>query len=950
VSRPAPGRDRTPAAQPPEREPSGADPAAGGPDALLTVQRAAGNAAVGALLRGGGVPLPDGERRAMERSFGTGFGDVRLHTGAEGDTVAREQGARAVTVGHHVWFASGVAFRDDRAGRRVLAHELAHVVQQRERAGAPAPNPVSGPRDHGEREADAAAGAAAAGGVVRSPLSPAPAAVQRLAEAPARVDAPAAGGRETADQATAGQAAADQDIDVVEFDAPNNTYEVELKSPKGRVLGREFRISGRLSLAARHKNVAAARLGGGPEDRWAAKATFLESKAAFSTEAGKWRKSLAAAVSAALVKAEGGTDLGVLGFPGLKVTLEGKLFEGKIGTAEGVELDLAKVTVRVSGDASSLLGEWRSSMTLTVSVTADVPLGEADAKRLREMWRARDAMDEAVEGIGERADEIGRLVDEEKQLTGEVRRHTDEIARLRSERAAGEGAVARRSRELREARRRVRRIRSTLDSEYRAFGRRSRQRYGTRGAWEAARSARAEALGLAAAERHAAEAQDALRAARTAVHETYRRTGPHLTRAQRALERARRALGASRTALARVREAIRPALEAFDSAYGAWEKAAKGLGSRLAKTLAGRALKKVLLTLVPFVNVVSTAMDVWEAAPVLWRLLTGRARFGLDGGSADDGTPSGGVADGEVPDGQVLDGGTAGGGVPLLGTGPAAAPDGGGRTAGSTDGRRARSGDGPAAVDRTGQPAEAAAEEVVAGPVANGAPDATAAAPGLPTPGTAPDAEVTGLPREEGGARVGEQPDGEVATAPGRRAEDPRSVGGAPQTAPGAGPAGGEVDVRTGDREDGTPAERRQSGAGDRSGGGGKGGRTRERRRRGAGGRRGGDLVAVVRPPDPAAVYPPDTVRYDFTIESGNGALARAAVGDTVALGIVLTIADHPVRLSKPLRVQVLSRPAADGTATFTLAVLERVVLPEGLGAGPDEIRPGSTMSVDLPR
>jgi hypothetical protein len=46
----------------------------------------------------------------------------------------------------------------------------------------------------------------------------------------------------------------------------------------------------------------------------------------------------------------------------------------------------------------------------------------------------------------------------------------------------------------------------------------------------------------------------------------------------------------------------------------------------------------------------------------------------------------------------------------------------------------------------------------------------------------------------------------------------------------------------------------------------------------------------------------------------------------------------------------VLSRPAADGTATFTLAVLERVVLPEGLGAGPDEIRPGSTMSVDLPR
>lgn len=81
--------------------------------------------------RGGGRPLAQSARAFFERRFGTDFGDVRVHTGARAAEASRSVNADAFTLGRDVFFGRGEYRPDARAGRRLLAHELAHVVQQR---------------------------------------------------------------------------------------------------------------------------------------------------------------------------------------------------------------------------------------------------------------------------------------------------------------------------------------------------------------------------------------------------------------------------------------------------------------------------------------------------------------------------------------------------------------------------------------------------------------------------------------------------------------------------------------------------------------------------------------------------------------------------------------------------------------------------------------------------
>jgi len=76
---------------------------------------------------GGGQPLPSDVRQMMEAAFGTSFGDVRVHVGAE----AAALGAVALTHGNHIYFAPGRYEPETHQGRQVLGRELAHVVQQR---------------------------------------------------------------------------------------------------------------------------------------------------------------------------------------------------------------------------------------------------------------------------------------------------------------------------------------------------------------------------------------------------------------------------------------------------------------------------------------------------------------------------------------------------------------------------------------------------------------------------------------------------------------------------------------------------------------------------------------------------------------------------------------------------------------------------------------------------
>lgn len=90
---------------------------------------------------GPGSPLPADARRRMEAGFGEHFGDVRVHTDAAAGRLAGGLSARAFAVGQHIAFAPGRFEPGTIRGDLVLAHELAHTLQQRgagAAAGAPA--------------------------------------------------------------------------------------------------------------------------------------------------------------------------------------------------------------------------------------------------------------------------------------------------------------------------------------------------------------------------------------------------------------------------------------------------------------------------------------------------------------------------------------------------------------------------------------------------------------------------------------------------------------------------------------------------------------------------------------------------------------------------------------------------------------------------------------------
>ena len=114
--------------------------------------------AVDSVPTGGGVQLPDGLRSKFEGSLGTDLGGVRVHTGAESAGAAAALGARAFAFGQDIHFGAGEYTPGSRGGEALLAHEVAHTVQQRGAAPVPAGKAqVSTPGDAFELEADAAA-------------------------------------------------------------------------------------------------------------------------------------------------------------------------------------------------------------------------------------------------------------------------------------------------------------------------------------------------------------------------------------------------------------------------------------------------------------------------------------------------------------------------------------------------------------------------------------------------------------------------------------------------------------------------------------------------------------------------------------------------------------------------------------------------------------------------
>jgi hypothetical protein len=138
-----------------------------GREGMLRLQRTVGNGGVQRLAEespvldvvssGAGRPLDEPVRTDMETRLGADFGDVRVHTDDRAHESARSVNAHAYTVGSNVVFQRDRYDPASAEGRTMLAHELTHVVQQRNGPvdGTPAAGGVrvSDPSDRFEREA-----------------------------------------------------------------------------------------------------------------------------------------------------------------------------------------------------------------------------------------------------------------------------------------------------------------------------------------------------------------------------------------------------------------------------------------------------------------------------------------------------------------------------------------------------------------------------------------------------------------------------------------------------------------------------------------------------------------------------------------------------------------------------------------------------------------------------
>jgi hypothetical protein len=81
--------------------------------------------------KGGGASLPSGTRSVMENAFGTDFSDVRIHTDQKAQEMNNNISAKAFTYGTDIYFNAGEFQPATHEGKKLLAHELTHTIQQK---------------------------------------------------------------------------------------------------------------------------------------------------------------------------------------------------------------------------------------------------------------------------------------------------------------------------------------------------------------------------------------------------------------------------------------------------------------------------------------------------------------------------------------------------------------------------------------------------------------------------------------------------------------------------------------------------------------------------------------------------------------------------------------------------------------------------------------------------
>jgi hypothetical protein len=125
-----------------------------------------------ALRSGGGQPLVATTRAPMEAALGADLSAVRVHTGPNVARAARDISAEAFTHGQDIFFADGHYQPHTSKGKRLLAHELTHTLQQDRGAGIQSTNVISQPSDPLEREAESVADRVAKGALGADGIAP----------------------------------------------------------------------------------------------------------------------------------------------------------------------------------------------------------------------------------------------------------------------------------------------------------------------------------------------------------------------------------------------------------------------------------------------------------------------------------------------------------------------------------------------------------------------------------------------------------------------------------------------------------------------------------------------------------------------------------------------------------------------------------------------------------
>ncbi len=111
------------------------------------------------VLQSPGQPLDGATRQFFEPRFGADFSGVRVHTDGKAAESAKAVNSHAYTVGNRIVFGQGNYSTISLTGRRLLAHELAHTIQQggaKNSSNTPVPNQIA-ETDAAEREAEHAA-------------------------------------------------------------------------------------------------------------------------------------------------------------------------------------------------------------------------------------------------------------------------------------------------------------------------------------------------------------------------------------------------------------------------------------------------------------------------------------------------------------------------------------------------------------------------------------------------------------------------------------------------------------------------------------------------------------------------------------------------------------------------------------------------------------------------